>query len=435
MYTNTNAHSQRNPNFHSSPRHTSFHPSIPLLPHLFRLAYSPYLFLCDVVLATVHSLGIALTLVNATPMRFLFVALCAAILGLHTVAHAISIHGAKHHHAHHVGAGASKTSSSAILSERDDAPGALAIELVNNYDSDNLHVYIQTTLADSDQKRLITADGTPYEPVANIKYVSTPIPASANCGIKLGAKGSSVTITMPIPMLTGRIYVADGELSLSVLRSDSGISLQNPAFQEPYDPDFNTSFGFVEANQDGKCIYVNPTYVDFVGLPLGMELVTEKATVGISGLPGNGVNELCRQLAAEQAQDGFPWGKLCLEDGNGAPVRVLSPNHDPNGFKTYFDDYIDKVWQHITSNGIQFDTQDGNSLVSCHVQGEAMTCDRTSRPFPKPTSADIWGCNSGPFAQTGDTCWDKIGARFCAAFHRATFLLPGGDVQPGQEVR
>lgn len=434
MYTNTNAHSQRNPDFHSSPRHTSFHPSIPLLPHLYRLAYFLHLFLCDVVLATVHSLGIALTLVSATLMRFLFGALCAAILGLSVVAHAFSVHGVKHHHAHHVGAGASKTSS-VILSERDDAPGALAIELVNNFEGDNIHAYIQTNLADNGQIRLITADGTPYQPVANSKSAAVPIPQSANCGIKLGGKGSSVTINMPIPMLQGRIYIADGELSLSVLQTDIGIALQNPTFQDPYAPNFNTSFGFVEANQDGKCIYVNPTYVDFVGLSLGMELVTEKATLGISGLPGHGINEVCGQLKAEQQQDGFPWGELCLEDDNSAPIRVISPHHHPDGFKTYFDDYIDKVWQHITSNGIRFDTQDGNPLVSCQVQGEIMTCDRTSKPFPKPTSADIWGCNSGPFAQTPDTCWNKIGVRFCAAFHRATFLLPGGDVQPGQEVR
>lgn len=367
-------------------------------------------------------------------MRFLRAYLLVAILSLFAVANATSVHGAKHHHVHHVGAGATKFSS-AILGERDNAPDSLAIELVNNYDSDNLRAYIQTTLENSDQKRLITVDGTAYQPVANSKSVSTPIPESANCGIRLGAKGSSVTIAMPIPMLTGRIYIADGELTLTVLQSDNGISLQNPAFQNPYDSNFNTSYGFVEANQDGKCIYVNPTYVDFVGLPMGMELVTDKETLEISGLPGNGVGEVCRQLADEQQKDGFPWSKLCLDDGSGAPIRVLSPQHNPDGFNTYFDSYIDQVWEHIASDGIKFDTQDGNPLVSCQVQGEAMTCDRISRPFPKPTSADIWGCNSGPFAQTGDACWDKIGARFCAAFHRATFLLPGGDVQPGQNIR
>ena len=65
-----------------------------------------------------------------------------------------------------------------------------------------------------------------------------------------------------------------------------------------------------------------------------------------------GIEAVCRQLAAEQDQDGFSWGELCLEDGDGAPIRVLSPTHDPEGFKTYFDDYIYQVWQYIASNGI-----------------------------------------------------------------------------------
>jgi hypothetical protein len=36
---------------------------------------------------------------------------------------------------------------------------------------------------------------TPYQPVASNKYVPAPVPQGANCGIPLGAKGSSVTIT------------------------------------------------------------------------------------------------------------------------------------------------------------------------------------------------------------------------------------------------
>ena len=49
----------------------------------------------DLVRATVHFLGSAITLVNATPMRFPYSMMCAAILGLFVVAHAISIHEVK----------------------------------------------------------------------------------------------------------------------------------------------------------------------------------------------------------------------------------------------------------------------------------------------------------------------------------------------------
>lgn len=61
-----------------------------------------------------------------------------------------------------------------------------------------------------------------------------------------------------------------------------------------------------------------------------------------------------------------------------------------------------------------------------------MTCEGTSQPFHKPTTNDIWGCASGPFEQTGDICHDAIGSRFCATFHRAALLLPGGAEQPYQ---
>lgn len=364
--------------------------------------------------------------------------LCAALLSLFAIAHALSTNGANRNHAHgrkHVGSRAAHASPVAV-SERDTATDSLSIELVNNLDSGNVHAYIQTDSSEhSGQKLFITSDGTVYQPVANSKYVATPIPKDAHCGIPLGAKGSSVTISMPINMLTGRIYVADGELDIGVLQADTGISLQNPTFQNPADVNFNTSFGFVEANQAGKCMWANPSYVDFVGIPLGLELVTDKDTLGASGLPGNGISETCRQLEVEQKNDGYPWGDLCLKDDDGNPIRIVSPQHIPEGFSTYFDDYIEQVWRYIASNGIKFDTQDGNSLASCYVQGESMFCDRTSLPFPKPTSADVWGCNSGPFAQKEDLCFKDIGARFCAAFHRATFLLPGGAVQPGQDLR
>lgn len=359
--------------------------------------------------------------------------LCAVILGLFANAHSSSLQGVKRHHAHarqHVGANVAKVSS-ARVGERDPASGYLSVDLINNFDSDNIHVYIQT--GSHDGAVMITSDGSVYKPVANGNSGLTTIPQNANCGIRLGPKGSSVAITMPVQFLSGRIYVSDGELSIGVFQAGPNAGLQNPAFQNPYDPNFNTSFGFVEANQAGQAIWTNPTYVDFVGLPLGMELVTDKDSTLVTGLPGSGVEDVCGQLADEQNNDGYPWGELCLKDNNGRPVRVLSPMHNPDGFKAYFDDYIGQVWQYITSNGIRFALVDGT--VSCHIQGDSMSCDRTSLPFAKPTSMDIWGCNSGPFAQTGDGCHDAIGARFCAAFHRATFLLSGGDIQPGQDPR
>jgi hypothetical protein len=68
------------------------------------------------------------------------------------------------------------------------------------------------------------------------------------------------------------------------------------------------------------------------------------------------------------------------------------------------------------------------------MSGDSMVCDGTSLPFPKPASSEIWGCNTGPFANTGDACHDHTGSRFCAAIHRGTLLLPGGAIQPNLSI-
>lgn len=356
---------------------------------------------------------------------------CAALSGLFATTNSLSIHGHKRNHNHalrHLGKKAARSAA------YDASPGSFSIEFINNIDSNNVHTYIVTNSVNSDQAIFITADGEVYKPVAYNKGVATPIPKSSNCGIPLGSLGSTLTITMPVNMIERRVYMADGELDIGVLQAGDGSTLQMPAFQNRNDPNYNISFGFVEANQPDKCIWANPTYVDFVGLPLAMDLIVGDTTPNVSSVPRGGIETICNKLKKEKYSDGYPWSDLCINDDNGSPLRVLSPQHNPSGFADYFDKYIDQVWAQLANGGIKFDLQDGSDLVSCSFQDDSMTCDRTGKPFPKPTSADIWGCNSGPFASTTDECYNKIGGRLCAAFHRATLLLPGGAIQPNQSI-
>jgi hypothetical protein len=139
-------------------------------------------------------------------------------------------------------------------------------------------------------------------------------------------------------------------------------------------------------------------------------------------------------LKDEENQDGYPWSSLCLKDDSGEPFRVLSPEHRSSGFTNYFDDYINQVWSRFGTDGIVFDLQSNVPLVSCHMHSDSMVCDSTALPFSKPASSEIWGCNTGPFANTGDAFHDHTGSRFCAAFHRATLLLPGGAIQPNLSI-
>ena len=371
-------------------------------------------------------------------MRFIRkVALCAAILTI-TIVNCLSIHEIERNFPRaleHVGKNVAGNPGALLTGEkRDAAPTPFTIELINNINSSNVHAYIQTTQHSTNERVLITSEGQVYKPIAFSKNVATPIPESAKCGIALGPVGSTTRVTMPIALLTGRVYVADGELDIGALQVGSATELQHPAFANPQDPNYNTSFGFVEVNQPDSRVWVNPTYVDFVGLPLAMEMVFKDYALNVSGLPANGVKQVCDLLKDEEKQDGYPWSALCLGDGNGEPLRVLSPEHRPSGFTSYFDNYINQVWSRFGDDGIIFDLQSNEPLVSCRMHGGSMVCDSAKLPFSKPATSDIWGCNSGPFANTGEPCHDHTGSRFCAAFHRATLLLPGGAIQPNLSV-
>ena len=61
-----------------------------------------------------------------------------------------------------------------------------------------------------------------------------------------------------------------------------------------------------------------------------------------------------------------------------------------------------------------------------------MNCAGSNRAITKPTAADIFGCNSGPFLIQGpdNDVYRAIVPRLCAAFTRTTLLMDGGNVQP-----
>ena len=376
-------------------------------------------------------------LITATMRFHQLIAPCVAILAIN-IANCLSIYGLERNFPHaleHVGKNvAANIEALLTVNKRDVAPTPFTIDIINNINSSNVRAYIQTTHGGTNERVLITSEGQVYKPIAFSNNVATPIPKSAKCGIALGPVGSTTTVTMPIALMTGRIYVADGELDIGTLQVGSATEIQHPAFANPHDPNYNTNFGFVEINQPNSRVWVNPTYVDFVGLPIAMEMVFNDYVLNVSGLPVDGVKQVCDLLKVEEDKDGYPWSTLCLKDDKGEPIRVLSPEHRPSGFARYFDDYINQVWSRFGGDSITFDLQSNEPLVSCRMNGDSMVCDSAKLPFSKPATSDIWGCNSGPFANTGEACHDHTGSRLCAAFHRATLLLPGGAIQPNLSV-
>ena len=102
-------------------------------------------------------------------------------------------------------------------------------------------------------------------------------------------------------------------------------------------------------------------------------------------------------------------------------------------FQSYFTSYIDQVWQHYTTNTLTINTQSPAGNVACRVANSALSCAGDNRAYAKPSAADIFGCNSGPFAILGadNAVHRAVVPRLCAAFNRGTLLLDQGHSQPG----
>ncbi|TFB01048.1 hypothetical protein CCMA1212_006893 [Trichoderma ghanense] len=316
-------------------------------------------------------------------------------------------------------------------------PGHLPIKLVNSFGGGHVNAYI-SGLDSENRVVFIKGDGSLLYPSSGGS--STPVPVSDAVKIPLPAKGKSITITVPIVLTSARIYFAEGTLPFFIVKIPTGDGLVQPSPANLKDPSAGVNWGFVEVSYtEGKSVYANISYVDFVGMILSMTLSVKdgSGTQITRGLHSYALKEICQALAQQTHKDGFPWASTCITNSHGTPIRALAPGDygaiKPAAFQHYWTPYVDKVWQHYTKSALTINTQTAAGKVKCHVKGDKLYCDGDNRGYSKPSANDIWGCNSGPFAiQAGDNDIHKaVVPRLCAAFVRSTLLIPGGDVQPG----
>ena len=221
-----------------------------------------------------------------------------------------------------------------------------------------------------------------------------------------------------------------------MVATPNGDGLVEPSFANSADPSANVNWGFVELTNIATGIWVNISYVDFVGLTIGMTLAAGSTKRTVSGLTANAVSSICSDLSAQSAADGRKWSSLCVANTAGKPLRVLAPIHysetNAAAFADYWTAYVNQVWSTYTSKPLTIDTQGAPGVINCQVTGSQLTCPGDNRGYSKPTATDIWGCNSGPFGQLGgdNAVHLAVIPRLCAAFHRSTFLIPGGNKQP-----
>ncbi len=260
---------------------------------------------------------------------------------------------------------------------------------------------------------------TPYYPPSPDADLT---PVTEDIAIPLASPGSSSPTRVTVPQLaSGRICFSIGKpLKFFV---NKGPALVQPSITNASDPNYNTLWGFCEFTFNGDGLFANISYVDFVALPIAMSLTnTSGIKTEVLGMPPDGMMTVCKALQEQAKADGAAWDKLIFPNAE-KPIRVLSPYNamvtDGSKFSGYWEQYIDQIWNHYRNQTLRIDTQGGPGVIEGKVEGDVFKFGEAGS-FKKPSSADIFSCNTGPFGGLGNTTSGNIAARICAAFNRST---------------
>lgn len=299
---------------------------------------------------------------------------------------------------------------------------SLSIDLVNNTTSSTVYAYITGQAIDNNNALFILkADGvSAYYPDSPAKDGAD---LSDDAAIPLGAPGSTKTVT--IPHLAGaRIwFCVDDKLTFLL---NPGPALVTPSVTNSSDPNINKRWDFAEFTWNSSQLYANITYVDFVSVSVGLTLTnTAGATQSVTGMPSNGLDTVCSGLEAQTASDSAPWSSLIVKDSSGANLRALSPNNGAvtgNDFGTYYQNYVNSVWSKYANESLNVNTQVDYGTVSGKITNNQFVFQ--DETFDQPSSADIFSCSTGPFANpSGSQLRNAIIPRLAAAFNRSTLLV------------
>lgn len=195
----------------------------------------------------------------------------------------------------------------------------------------------------------------------------------------------------------------------------------------PSDPNAGVNFGFCELTLNDAQLYANISYVDFAPrIPIGITLQQASGqSQHVVGMAPDGLDRLADSLRQQSQKDGRPWEKLVV-NANGRNLRILNATHGNAvgaSFDGYYEPHIEEVWRKYSSGArMKINTQAGPGIMEGHVNqnGQLMIGDEA---FDKPNSADVFGCNSGPFTTGPSPTRNAIIPRLAAAFHRSTLLV------------
>jgi hypothetical protein len=193
----------------------------------------------------------------------------------------------------------------------------------------------------------------------------------------------------------------------------------------PTDPNAWVNFGFCEFTLNDAQLYANISYVDFVSsIPIALNLKTANGPdQNVAGMAADGLRRMAQGLQEQAKKDGMPWDKLVVWKDD-RPLRILNATHgDAVGasFAGYFEPYVDEVWERFAQPPkFQINTQAAAGTLHGKVKGSELHIGEER--FDKPTTADILGCNSGPFTTGPSATRNAIIPRLAAAFVRSALM-------------
>jgi hypothetical protein len=317
----------------------------------------------------------------------------------------------------------------------------LPINLVNNTSSPIVYAYITGFAIDNNNAVFILqANGrTPYYP-PNPSQILTPL--SVNCSIPLGPPGHTITAAIP-RIAGGRIWFSIGTPLIFLLNpgGDNRPGLVEPSVTNPNDPNYHTDWGFMEFTYNAAEMYANISFVDFVSLPISISLTnTSWKTQTVPGLPTQGLSNIAAQLESQTKKDGMQaWADLIVRKTNGSVLRVLSPNNGmvlkPGDFGGYYDAYVNQVMVKYASNthGETMNASLSGQPFTGHTNSITGTITLGHYTFNRPSTADIFSSNTGPFQTGSDVTRNNLIPQLAAAFNRSTLLLGPNMPAPARD--
>ncbi|MFC3578122.1 beta-1,3-glucanase family protein [Streptomyces yaanensis] len=304
----------------------------------------------------------------------------------------------------------------------------LPISLQNN--SGNATVYAYISGADSTGWPGFVASDGRFHRLPNPSANLTPAP---DYSFQLGPSGSApTTLTLLDYVIGGRVWFSVGKKIQFFVNPGSVPGLVQPGLTSS-DPNWQTNWTFCEFTYNSANLYANISYVDMVALPVSMQSTGSAGNQSVSPLPTGALGSIASGLRAQHTADGAPWDQLVATDSSGGVLRVLSPTHSPTDFGSYWNSYLNSVWNYYQTHTLTIDTQSGYGEFSGTVVNNVLTfagLNTNGVPFTKPSAADIFGCASGPLYNSGGDARGAVTARLGAALNRSTLLAGGGSSQP-----